>query len=693
MKGWLKWALASLGCLVGAVSWAAPQTIDLNGALASTSGAPVADGKYPVTFGLYKAEVGGTPVWTEPVAAVQVAGGGFHAVLGAVNPLKPELFAAPLWLEVKIEPDPALTRVPLRGVGYAFRAGVAEALDCSGCVPATALDPAALAPFAKAAELAKVASTGAYGDLSGAPDLSVYAKSAGLAKVALSGAYADLSGGPDLAPYAKAANLSAVAFTGKFADLNGQPTLPKLGASCGTGLVMRGLLADGGYDCVAGFDANSLPANGLQQVSNGTLTNNYTDTLAGKSGLDLPDNSPNGLIDTVVVPDLGTATSLSVSIDLGNSDLSSVTVTLTDPAGGSYVLWNKSGAGTLLKKSYPATPTVSGDLTSWVGKNPKGSWKLTVVDAGFLNNKTDGKLNAWSVQVGTLASKKVAATGMFETQAGLKLMTAASDPVTCDASNLAFVYYNTTAKALYICNGSAFFPIFTSLPGTQSNPALSCADLAAKLPGVGSGVYWIDPDGTGAGFAAAQTFCDQSLLSGGWTMIYKHSPAAPVLSDPVGEIKFAKNVNDASLLGTGNVTKDVSLGWSNFPGAKQLLAVVYKGGKPVYTIGFNLISGDPNATWSKANYVKALSTVDIGGYDASLVTLDMSSCGRYFYVTAAHGGCPNDSGSLVVNGGGGPCCGWEKPQSIQYYPGPNASVNYNAASFLADGESFLLFVK
>ena len=59
------------------------------------------------------------------------------------------------------------------------------------------------------------------------------------------------------------------------------------------------------------------------------------------------------------------AGALSVSIDLLNSDLSTLTVTLTDPAGANVVLWNKSGAGTLLKKSYPATPTVAGDLTAW----------------------------------------------------------------------------------------------------------------------------------------------------------------------------------------------------------------------------------------------------------------------------------------------------------------------------------------
>mgnify|MGYP003342914521 CR=1 FL=1 len=107
-----------LGCLFGLSAWAVPATVDINGRLSSGSGAPVADGKYPITFGLYKAEVGGTPAWTEPVAAVQVAGGSFAAVLGAVAPLKPELFNGPLWLEVKVEPEPALARVPLRSVGH-----------------------------------------------------------------------------------------------------------------------------------------------------------------------------------------------------------------------------------------------------------------------------------------------------------------------------------------------------------------------------------------------------------------------------------------------------------------------------------------------------------------------------------------------------------------------------------------------
>ena len=48
---------------------------------------------------------------------------------------------------------------------------------------------------------------------------------------------------------------------------------------------------------------------------------------------------------------------------------------------------------------------------------------------------------------------------------------------------------------------------------------------------------------------------------------------------------------------------------------------------------------------------------------------------------------------VAVGMGAGGCCSWEKAQAIQYYPGPNNLVNYSTSGFLADGESFVLYVK
>ena len=83
-----------------------------------------------------------------------------------------------------------------------------------------------LTNYTPTASLASVATSGAYSDLSGTPDLSIYAQSANLATVATSGSYSDLSGTPDLSIYAQSANLSTVATSGDYNDLLNKPAIP-----------------------------------------------------------------------------------------------------------------------------------------------------------------------------------------------------------------------------------------------------------------------------------------------------------------------------------------------------------------------------------------------------------------------------------------------------------------------------------
>ena len=79
--------------------------------------------------------------------------------------------------------------------------------------------------YAATADLAAVALSGSYADLTGTPNLGEFARSASLAAVAASGAYADLSGAPDLSDLAATADLAAVATSGSYADLTDAPTL------------------------------------------------------------------------------------------------------------------------------------------------------------------------------------------------------------------------------------------------------------------------------------------------------------------------------------------------------------------------------------------------------------------------------------------------------------------------------------
>ncbi len=451
------------GVLAGNLAQAAvPSTVGIAAAFQSSTGAPVVDGVYVLDFALYANEVGGAALWSEATVVVNVKGGQLQSTLGAKTPLTQQILAqlATAWLEVKVEPDPALPRRPVQSVLFALRAKAAEALDCSGCVSAAQLDPSILQPFVKQAALADVATSGAY------------------------------------------------------ADLKGLPGLAKIGTSCGTGLVVKGLKADGTLECITAIDKDNLPPDGLAAVSNGLLTDQFTDVMASAGTVDIADNKPLGVSDTINVPDLGLAQKLTVSVDLVNSDVSTLNVTLFDPDNKAYVLYDKGNKGAKLQTTWPVpTATVSGDLTTWVGKNPKGAWKLVVTDSGFLNNTTDGKLNSWNVTVQTLSSKKVSSVGTFIATGGFQFQVASAHPLVCTPAQFGYAYANPKDKALYVCNGAEFYPIALVPIGTAGNPAVSCKDVMTKAPASKDGLYWLT-----AGGATFQTYCDMTTNGGGWTL-------------------------------------------------------------------------------------------------------------------------------------------------------------------------------
>ena len=59
--------------------------MNVQGRLAATGGAPVADGTYPLCFGLYRVSSGGSAVFTETHPAVAVESGLYSVALGSVD--------------------------------------------------------------------------------------------------------------------------------------------------------------------------------------------------------------------------------------------------------------------------------------------------------------------------------------------------------------------------------------------------------------------------------------------------------------------------------------------------------------------------------------------------------------------------------------------------------------------------------
>ena len=517
-------ALASLGSATAAQASVAPYAA-VEGTLSASGGGAAADGNYSVAFALLEGP-GGKVVWTETEAALAVKGGQFQYTLGSKTPLSAGLFSGDRWLQLQIGTDPPLQAMPLRSVALALRAAVAEAVECTGCIKAGQLDSAVTQGFVKSSELqgyAKTTDLGGYAkqaDLSGyakladltgyakASDLSDYVKATSLAKVAGTGNYADLTGKPSLA---------TVATSGSYADLANKPALPKLGETCGTGLVMKGVKADGSYECVAGgVDPASLPKDGLDEISNGLLTNQFGELASSpKTPLDITDGFAAGIADEIVVPDWGVAQGVSVAVELTNSDISQVRVTVYDPKGNKYALHEQSGSGTSLKTSYPdVTKPVSGDFAVWIGGNPQGKWSISVADLAGTSGGKDGKLVSWAVKVKALSSQKVAATK------GFQLANLDTPPVPCNAATFGMMFASPKDKSFYMCNGTEYVAFTLVNPGTVENPAASCKEVLTKFPAAKDGLYWLK-----SGNAAIQAWCDMTTAGGGWTQIVRCSPS------------------------------------------------------------------------------------------------------------------------------------------------------------------------
>ena len=122
LKNSLYWILI-LAVLIGSVSAAdVPQTINIQGMLRDADREIVPDGSYAVTFSIYDAENGGSPLWTS-LRTIAVTEGLFSVNLGSETAFPADLFdQTDLWLGLQVESDPEmLPRQHLTSVPYAIR--------------------------------------------------------------------------------------------------------------------------------------------------------------------------------------------------------------------------------------------------------------------------------------------------------------------------------------------------------------------------------------------------------------------------------------------------------------------------------------------------------------------------------------------------------------------------------------------
>ncbi len=101
-------------------------SVNYQGRLADSTGAPFPDGSYTVTFALYAVESGGQPLWVSPPASVVTQGGIFTTVIPGV----PETIfeSAGVWLETRAGAVTLSPRQAFAAVPYAFQSRYAGAL-------------------------------------------------------------------------------------------------------------------------------------------------------------------------------------------------------------------------------------------------------------------------------------------------------------------------------------------------------------------------------------------------------------------------------------------------------------------------------------------------------------------------------------------------------------------------------------
>ncbi|MBM4342461.1 MAG: hypothetical protein FJ100_03675 [Deltaproteobacteria bacterium] len=441
---------------------AVPSTATLEGVLMSAGGGPAADGQYQITFAIYPQQSGGNAVWSEQ-GTVSAKAGQFTWQLGSKQALSAiGLDLSTAWLGLQIGSDPELPRQPAGASLYALRAALAENVACSGCIKAGALDPAILQSYAKAADLgayAKASDLSAYakatdlGNYAKNTELANYVKAASLATVAGSGSYNDLKDKPQISDAGK---------TGAYADLTGKPVVPKVGAACGTGMVLIGFKADGSLDCGPG----AVAPDNIDEISNGLIWNQFVDTTKGPDKTPIPDGNGAGISTSLDFPDIGLAQAIWVDVDVFTSDLSAMTIELYGPGmANPYILYSKSKTGNTLKVSFNKdTAIAQGDMNKdWIGKNPKGTWSLTVKDP--LKNQmppatTDGYYS-WAVSIQTLSTKKIQIKGNVIADGSVKL---GADAAPCDATKIGALRY--TAGQVQVCQFGTWVPMGTSVcPG------------------------------------------------------------------------------------------------------------------------------------------------------------------------------------------------------------------------------------
>lgn len=324
-------------------------------------------------------------------------------------------------------------------------------------------------------------------------------------------------GGPGLATALNGNDDLWIEFT-----IDGEALLPRqrlasapFALVAGNAQALGGFAADAFVQVTDDLPAPSLPADGLNEISNGNMSNEFNGVTY------MWDEGPAAIPDFEAGP--GVAQAVVMTTESPGSYLTSVAVqtdfTITANGDFSLILQPPDLAsvppvtlfsGALTPDVYTQEWTIgtTPELADLLGTQPAGIWTLAIIDESnnLLGTASSGSLNGFNIAYDVVRSDHVAVAGKIDVQGTVKI----GGGMTCGAGDDGTLRWDAASNRLEVCAAGQWNIIWRPMVGSSpEHPGRTCAEVKVANPSAPNADYWIDVDG-GDPSNAVQTFCNMA---------------------------------------------------------------------------------------------------------------------------------------------------------------------------------------